>query len=438
MFNLLSQLTVCEFLKIDRDLREITCYTIVIVEKLPKWRIQMITGDASYIKKINRSIILREIVKEGLISRADLSKVTALTRATISAQVADLIDEGLVVETQLEHFTVGRKPIMLSINSEAGYALGIDLDFDHISFTVSDLTGTPINSKRIETNTTNYSEILNLLLEHIKVYKSEYAYSQYGIIGIVIAIHGLVGIDETIHYVPRLRWNNITLKSDLEKQIDINVYLENNANLSAFAERVYIHHETDNLLAATLYSGIGLGMMMNNEFFRGHDGFAGEIGHMIVVPNGIQCNCGNKGCWERYASENALFRHLSETRNMNAVTYEDIQKWLDEGDEEVHQLMEQFIYYLSIGLNNMINMYNPDVLVLDSELLRMYPNSLDKIRGNLNSSISHYRALQISSIGRNSAVLGACALAIKHFLEVPMLNLNYDFQPSNKNASVNI
>jgi predicted NBD/HSP70 family sugar kinase len=420
----------------NRDLYEINCYTIVIVEKLLEWRIQMITGDASYIKKINRSIILREIVKEGLISRADLSKVTALTRATISAQVADLIEEGLIIETQLEHYTVGRKPIMLSLNGEAGYALGIDLDFDHISFTVSDLMGTPVNSKRIETNTTDYTEILNLLIENIKVYKSECAYSRYGIIGIVIAIHGLVGKDETIHYVPRLHWNNITLKNDIERQIDINVYIENNANLSAFAERVYIHHETDNLLSATLYSGIGLGMMMNNEFFRGHDGFAGEIGHMIVVPNGIQCNCGNKGCWERYASENAIFKHLSDTRQMNSVTYEDIQKWLDEGDDEVHQLMEQFIYYLSIGLNNMINMYNPDVLVLDSELLRMYPNSLDKIRGNLNSSISHYRALQISSIGRNSAVLGACALAIKHFLEVPMLNLKYN--QSYKNASVNI
>ncbi|NWQ43169.1 ROK family transcriptional regulator [Bacillus sp. EB106-08-02-XG196] len=397
----------------------------------------MITGDAAYIKKINRSIILREIVKEGLISRADLSKVTALTRATISAQVADLIDEGLIIETQLEHYAVGRKPIMLSLNSEAGFALGIDLDYDHISFTVSNLIGNPVSSKRIETNTSDYQEILNLLVEQISIFKSEYAFSQYGIIGIVFAIHGLVGKDETIHYVPRLRWKNISLKTDLEKQIDISVYLENNANLSAFAERVFVNHETDNLLAATLYSGIGLGMMMNNEFFRGHDGFAGEIGHMIVVPNGIQCNCGNKGCWERYASENVIFNTLSEKRNIKPITYEHIQQWLDEGDEEVVQLMEQFIYYLSIGLNNMINMYNPDVLVLDSELLRLYPNSLDKISGNLNSSISHYRALQISTIGRDSAVLGACALAIKHFLDVPMLNLKYQIE-TKKNASVNI
>ena len=170
----------------------------------------MITGDASYIKKINRSIILREIVKEGLISRADISKVTALTRATISAQVADLIEEGLIIETQLDHYTVGRKPIMLSINSEAGYAIGIDLDYGHISFTVSNLAGIPVRSNKIEIDTIDYSEIVNILINQIEKYKAEYADSRYGIIGIVIAIHGLVGRDEVIHYIPRLKWNNVT------------------------------------------------------------------------------------------------------------------------------------------------------------------------------------------------------------------------------------
>ncbi|MFL6558268.1 MAG: ROK family protein, partial [Bacillus sp. (in: firmicutes)] len=127
--------------------------------------------------------------------------------------------------------------------------------------------------------------------------------------------------------------------------------------------------------------------------------------------------------------------HLSEQRQIQKLTYEHIQKWLNEGDVEVHELMEQFLFYLSIGLNNMINMYNPDVLVLDSELLRMYPDSLDKISGNLNSSISHYRELMISTIGKESCVLGACALAIKHFLDVPMLNLPYEIK-SNRIGSV--
>ncbi|MEH7117948.1 ROK family transcriptional regulator [Neobacillus vireti] len=396
----------------------------------------MVTGDAAYIKKINRSLIVREIVKEGMISRADLSKATNLTRATISAQVADLLEEGLIVETHLEHYTVGRKPIMLSLNGHAGYALGIDLDYGQLSFTLSDLLGCPVTSNVVKINTTDYKEILQIIINQIKKYKTDFNDSRYGIVGIVIAIHGLVSKEEIIHYVPRLKWHDMNLKCDLEREIDIPVHLENNANLSSFAERVFLHHETDNLLCATLYSGIGLGMMMNNEFFRGHDGYAGEIGHMIVVPGGIQCNCGNKGCWEKYAAESSIFETLSQKRQIQNLNYDHIQNWLDEGDEEVIEIMEQFIFYLSIGLNNMINMYNPDVLVLDSQLLRMYPNSLEKIRENLNSSISHYRELRLSSIGKKSCILGACALAIKQFLDVPMLNLPFHLEPDKDGSAI--
>ncbi len=386
----------------------------------------MITGDAAYIKKINRSLILKEIVKEGMISRADLSKVTDLTRATISAQVVDLLEDGLVIEKQLEHSSVGRKPIMLSLNNHAGYALGIDLDYAKISFTLTDLLGCPVTSNIVEIDTTDYRKILLKVIEEINKYKAEYTDTRYGIVGIVIAIHGLVGKDETVHFVPRLGWEDVQLKADLEQEIGLTVHIENNANLSSFAERVFLHHETDNLLCVTFYSGIGMGMMMKNDFFRGHDGFAGEIGHMIVVPEGKPCKCGNKGCWEKYSSESSIIEYLSQSRQIKNVTYDHLQQWLDEGDEEVQDLMEQFIYYLAIGLNNMINMYNPNVVVLDSELLRMYPDTLDKINKNLHSNISHFHELSFSSIGKKSTVLGACALAIKNFLEVPMLNLPFD------------
>ena len=386
----------------------------------------MVTGDAAYIKKINRSLILSKIIKEGMISRADLSKVTDLTRATISAQVADLLEEGLIVETQLEHYSVGRKPLMVSLNRHAGYALGIDLDNDQISFTLSDLLGQPVSSTFIKLNTSNYSEILHILIEQIKKYITEFTDNRYGIVGIVIAIHGLVSKDEVIHYIPSFQWHNINLKKDLSNEIDLPIYLENNANLCSFAERVYLYHDTDNLVCTTLYSGIGIGLMMNNDFFRGNTGFAGEAGHMIVVPEGRPCNCGNKGCWEKYASESSIIEYLSENRKIKNLTYENIQYWLDDGDEEVHGLIEHFIYYLSIGLNNIINMYNPDVIVLESELLRMYPDSLNKVRENLTSSISHCRELLISSLGKKSCVLGACALSIKYFLGVPMLNLPYE------------
>ncbi|AOH53485.1 ROK family protein [Peribacillus muralis] len=393
----------------------------------------MITGDAAYIKKINRALIIKEIIKEGMISRADLSKVTDLTRATISAQVADLLAEDLIVETQLEHSSVGRKPIMLSLNGQAGYALGIDIDYGRVSFTLSDLLGESITSSTLELSSTDYSEVLQLVIRTIKQLKAKYADSRYGIVGVVIAIHGLVGKDEIIHFVPRFKWHDIDLKSAIEKECQIDVHLENNANLSAYAERIFVHHEANDLLSATFHSGIGLGMMMKDDFFCGHDGFAGEIGHMIVVPDGKKCTCGNKGCWEKYASESSFFEYLSKEKQLPQLTYDQVRQMIDEEDETVHTAMDRFIYYLSIGLNNLINMFNPDVLVLDSELLRIYPDSISKISNNLTSSISHYREITLSAMGKKSCVMGACALAIKNFLDVPILNLSYEINLQKKN-----
>ncbi|WP_010677886.1 ROK family protein [Bacillus timonensis] len=385
----------------------------------------MITGDAAYIKKINRSLILEKIIEEGMISRADISKATALTRATVSAQVADLVDEDLIIEAQLEHNSVGRKPIMLSLNAEAGYALGIDVDYGQISFTIADLLGKPVTEKIIEYKNLDYENVLQILIEQINLFNEEFNDNRYGIIGVVIAIHGLVGKDEKIHFVPRFQWRSVQLKEDLEKACKLNIHIENNANMSAFAERAYHHHETNSLLCATIYSGIGLGMIMDNEFFRGNDGFAGEIGHMIVVPHGRPCSCGNKGCWEQYASEIVFLENMKEERNLSSFTYGDLEKLINEGDQEILERLDNYIYYLSIGLNNMINMYNPDTIVLDGEILRLYPDSINKIEEHLTSSISHYRQLSISSFGKKSVTMGACAFAIKHFLDVPMLNLKY-------------
>ncbi|THE12760.1 ROK family protein [Bacillus timonensis] len=385
----------------------------------------MITGDAAYIKKINRSLILEKIVEEGMISRADISKATALTRATVSAQVADLLDEDLIIETQLEHTSVGRKPIMLSLNAKSGYSLGIDVDYSQISFTISDLLGKLVFEKSIECKSRAYEDILQILIEQINLLDEAYSDNRYGIIGVVIAIHGLVGKDEKVHFVPRFLWRSVNLKEDLEKACKLDIHIENNANMSAFAERVFLHHETNSLLCATIHSGIGLGMIMDNQFFRGNDGFAGEIGHMIVVPHGRPCSCGNEGCWEQYASELVFLENIKEERNLSSFTYSDLEMLVNEGDQEILERLDNYIYYLSIGLNNMINMYNPDTIILDGEILRLYPDSLKKLEAHLSSSISHYRKLSVSTLGKRTVRMGACAFAIKHFLRVSMLNLKY-------------
>ncbi|MCL7748590.1 ROK family protein [Halalkalibacter alkaliphilus] len=388
----------------------------------------MVTGDASYIKKINRSFLISKIIEHGFISRAELSKITGLNKATISVQVADLLNEELIIETQQEHNNLGRRPIMLSLNRKAGYALGIDLDYKHITFTLSDLLGSPLSTEIVDLNTSDYDEILELLVKYIKDFQDKCTDSRYGIVGIVIGVHGTVTEDEVIKFVPRHNWHNKDLKSDIEAKAGISPYIKNNANLCAFAEQVYKHHHSENLLCVSLYSGIGLGIMINGELYEGYHGFAGEMGHMIIVPNGRPCNCGNKGCWEQYSSESTFFKQLSEKQNIDDIDYTDIQKRLNDKDSTFSEEMEEFINYLSIGLNNIINLHNPATIVLNSELLKMNEGALDEIKGNLTSSVSSFEELLISDFGKEATVMGACSLAIKNFLNIPELKLSIDDQ----------
>lgn len=379
-------------------------------------------GDASYIKKINRSLILKNIIEHGMISRADLSKTIGLNKATISIQVADLLEEKLIYETQLEHFAIGRRPIMLSINGEAGYVLGIDFDHRQMQYTVCDLTGKTVQSEKVNLQTDDYDEIVQLLINHIKDYAGKYSNCHFGLVSVVIGIHGTVNKDESILFVPKYKWHQKYLKVDLEKELEnIDIFIENNANLSAYAERVYQYHHSNNLLTIILSSGIGAGIMIDGELHKGYHGYAGEMGHMIIVPDGEPCKCGNLGCWERYASDPRLLSQLSDKLNRPNLTHNDVQKLILEQDPTTYEYMDQFIKYLSIGLNNVINLYNPESLVLNSELLQLYPNAISKIQSNLTSSMSNYHELTLSKLGNKACVMGACALAIQRFLEVPEL-----------------
>ncbi|MRH45125.1 ROK family protein [Aquibacillus halophilus] len=383
----------------------------------------MVTGDGAYIKKLNRNFILGKIVEHGMISRAELSKVTGLNKATISVQVAELLDTELIFETQQEHNVVGRRPIMLSLNRKVGCVLGIDLDYKEITYTLSDLLGFPLFSDTYELNSSNYDEIRELIANQIKSYQIKSADRRYGLVSVVIAIHGTVGKDETIFFIPQHQWRNKNLKADLEKDIEISVHIENNANLCAFAEKIFKHHHSDNLLCISMYSGIGLGIIMDGEVIKGYHGYAGEMGHMVLFPDGLPCKCGNKGCWELYASEASLFSLLSQKMNKKDIGYQDIQHWINTREPEVCEHMNRFIKHLSIGLNNIINLYNPETIVLNSELLHLYPNAIEEIKANLTSSVSQYRELVISDLGKNASIMGACAFGIKKFLEIPELSL---------------
>jgi predicted NBD/HSP70 family sugar kinase len=387
-----------------------------------KGEYKMVTGDGAYIKKINRSLILQEIMNNGLISRAELSKITGLNKATISVQVQDLLKEKLIYETQQEHHAIGRRPIMLSINGSVGYVLGIDIDFPSIQFSVTNLKGKEAEYLRIEPETTDYDSIIQILTSYIQDYMNKFSNSTYGLASVTIAVHGTVNNDEVINFVPKLEWRQKDLVADLSRQLDITIHVVNNANLSAYAEQVY-SQQNDNLMSLILTSGIGAGIIMDGQIHRGFNGYAGEMGHMIISPDGKKCPCGNHGCWERYVSEPVLLMELSQLLNRPSLTIEEVAELIEKRDANTMEYIKQFIKYLSIGINNIINLYNPETIVINSGLLRIYPGTVDEIKSHLKSSISDYRDITISQLGMKASVIGACALAISKFLDISILRI---------------
>ncbi|MFC4401906.1 ROK family transcriptional regulator [Gracilibacillus xinjiangensis] len=385
----------------------------------------MLTGDGAYIKKINRQYILNVIFENLKISRANLAKVTGLNKATVSVQVNDLLNDGLIYETTEEHNVVGRRPIMLSINESAAYFLGIDLDYHHILFNVTNLRGDTVKYEKFDLHTDVYDEIVDFAAKKIKRYEQEYSIAKYGLVHTYIAVHGTVSTDETIHFVPAYQWRDKDLKNDLIHRGVKHVFIENNANLSAYAEKVFQFNNSENLLNINLSSGIGAGIIINGELHRGFLGHAGEMGHMIIYPKGKPCRCGNEGCWERYASEPAFFEYVNRLVDHNIYSHSEVKKLIDANKDEIFLALHKWISDISIGINNIINLYNPEMIVLNSPLLKLYSNSLEEISNHLTSSVSHYRAIVISGLGAKSSVIGACALGIQKFLDLPKLSLAY-------------
>ncbi|KKE78536.1 ROK family transcriptional regulator [Oceanobacillus caeni] len=395
----------------------------------------MVTGDGAYIKRINRNLILQEIMNNGLISRAELSKITGLNKATISVQVQDLLKKKLIYETQQEHHAIGRRPIMLSINGSVGYVLGIDIDFSSIQFAITNIKGKEVEYIKINPETKDYESIVQLLTKYIQHYMNKFANSPYGLISVIIAVHGTVNNDEVINFVPKLQWKRKNLKADLENQLDIEIHIVNNANLSAYAEKVY-SGQNDNLMSLMLTSGIGAGIIMDDQIHKGFNGYAGEMGHMIISPDGKKCPCGNNGCWELYASESTLLMELSQLLNRPTLTLKEIAELIERRDSTTMEYIKQFIKYLSIGINNMINLYNPETIVINSGILRIYPNTVKEIKSHLKSSISDYREITISKLGIKACVIGACAFAISKFLGISNLRIQ-DSDQFKEQTSVN-
>ncbi|CAM4201553.1 ROK family transcriptional regulator [Lacicoccus alkaliphilus] len=383
----------------------------------------MVTGDANYIKSMNRRLVLEDIIRSRSISRVNIAKRTGLNKATVSSQVSSLINQSLVIEKPVENYPhPGRRPINLELNPMSTYTIGIDIDRGHIRIVLINLKGMTIYNNIFDFDIRRTDELASRLPEILGPIIKEYnsVYTPNRLAGIGISLHGIVNENHELLYAPPTQFELSPLIDMLKNTYQVPVYVDNNANMTVLAEKSFTDYQS-NLFSVTLQSGIGLGILLNDEVFRGFTGYAGEVGHMIIRKNGAECRCGNKGCFEQYASDEVLKQALAD-HNISLHDHPTYASLM--ADQKTKAVIKDYISDLAVGLNNIINIFNPRKLVINSRIFTQYPELLDDLKPTLSSSFIDYEEILISPLGEHSSALGAALVPLAKFLDVNHLNLN--------------
>lgn len=375
----------------------------------------MILGSKELIRDMNSKLVLETIIRYNPISRASISKKLGLTKATISAIVQDLINAKLVIEIGSDDTSLGRKPILLNFNQKAGYAVCVDIGVSVLSCMICDLLGENSSIKQIKTP--KESEIVSCLTDLIESMEQTYEKLPYGLIGISLGIHGVTYEDEVL-FTPYYNLVGIDLKKQLSEYFSVPIFLENEANLSALGEKAYLSDQYRSLANISIHTGVGLGVILNNELFNGNSGHAGELGHTIVEMNGRYCPCGNYGCLEQYTSERALLLEYSNMTQKKEVTWEEFLEACKQQERSALELLDQFVSYMCICINNLLNSLSPEIIIINSSLTNNFPWLISRIANGLTSKVITHVPI-IPSLRRDTSILlGGISVAIRNFLGV--------------------
>ncbi|WP_042352431.1 ROK family transcriptional regulator [Bacillus massiliigorillae] len=380
------------------------------------------TGDQYLVKKINKSIVLNTIQQCSPISRAQIAKDTNLNKATVSTMVTELLNESLVYEIGQGQSSGGRKPVMLYFNNKAGYSIGIDLGVNYILAILTDLRGEIIEEYTETLHSREFHTVLQSILHLIEKLILEAPASPYGIVGIGLGIPGFVDTKGQILQASGLEWKHVDLIPYIEDKFNIPITIENEANAGALGEKIYgLGNKATNLIYISIGMGIGTGIIINNNLYKGSTGIAAEMGHMTIELKGKKCFCGNRGCWELYASEYALIEEAQKLKGFKNTTV-TLEKLLEEaynGNKEIINLFHHIGEYLGIGITNIINTLNPEIIIIGNRMGRFekwITNSLERV---LDERLSphHREATQIifSNLDHYSIALGSSFLAISNF-----------------------
>ena len=389
------------------------------------------------IRSINQFSILNAIRVAGTISRVEIAEVTGQSRAAVTNITASLIEQNLIYEKETVDTTQrGRKRILLALNPEAAYVVGVKLSAFRISCAVTDMQAEVKSSiiMPVRTSERPVEFVADLIEEGIRHCISEAGLNPGKISGIGIGVPGFVESRSGVcRWTPLYKTGDVSLRDLIRKRFDITTFIENDSNTVTLAHQWFGEgKDTDNFLVISIEDGIGMGIVVNGQMYRGQDGFAAEFGHVVVEPGGVPCRCGKRGCVEAYSSDFSILNAARAELEKGAwacergadLTIGDITRAALKGEPALRKIFARAGRFLGMGLAGLIQIFNPSKIIISGEGVRAGDLMFDALREAIgtytNQEILMSTEIVIQKWRDTDWARGAACLALQEFYKSPL------------------
>ncbi|MFY1066838.1 ROK family transcriptional regulator [Enterococcus sp. AD013-P3] len=370
------------------------------------------------IREHNEARILQEIITKKQISRADLANRVGLNKASVSAITKQLLDDGLITETGIGDASQagGRKPILLTFAPHCGVVIAVDLGANYAEGLLSYPDGEVIATVERKRQKVTSENAVPLILAIVAEVKQHLPQTRHGIVGMTVAVHGLVH-EQQIGFAPYYDLTRLPLAPLLEEQLGFPVILQNEANLAALGEYTYAS-ASDNLISISVHSGVGAGVVVNGQLDTGAHGQIGEIGHTILYPGGTPCPCGNHGCLEQYVSNTVIYREATALVAGEINNSEQLAAAWQQHPELLAPLLKEKARLLAIGINNLVMLQDPELVVINSSVYRKLPWLIAEVQQGINSRFAQQVKIRNTRLAEQAVLIGGIASTARQFLKV--------------------
>jgi len=396
----------------------------------------------------NKRVILNIIREKGPLTRREISDTCHLSITTSKRLVDEALRDGYVKEStrEAQPGKRGRRATGISLDAEYAHSIGVVVQPGMIAFSVVDLSGRVVDERTVAIGNEPADRLIERICRELRSQRGgAHVRARGRLIGVGVGVAGVIDAREgTVFYCPSLPgWENIPLAARLQQRLEADILVDDAVRCIALAEKRYgVAVGLNTFLYIYIGRGVGAGIVLDNRFYRGNGGLAGEFGHITVKEQGPLCNCGNRGCLEALVSQDAILRSINEmiasgvysVLNQSAsriLALQDIEEAAAAGDKLAIMVVHKVAESIGTGVADLVNIFDPGVVILGGEVISHLGDHL--IEGIKNTvslrgihSITQRTRILIGGLKGLVAARGAATLMLEKFFGNEILSLGFE------------